>query len=470
MRINNNIGAVFLLSLLALFFSCSSRSASDTESKSNTLEGELQSTHGIIDQYCSSDANLQFSYYLPLSFKSEKKYPVFILFDPHGDGHFAIEKYQAIADKYEYILLSTNAIKNGVDRDAAAHTMQCILNSAITQIPGETTRVYVGGFSGGARYASMLGMSGSGIQGLMVAGAGFPADAWNGLTPSVIIAAANDGDMNLPEILALNQIKNLQQRGRLLTFRDSGTHEWPSADKMEEMLAIFTAFAIRDSLEKNTSKLDTVIATYQKLAKSNYCKNTLLHQALFYERAIKVLDGLTDVQSYKQKYSTTISSSNFKSDQALESLLLTEEGSLKNNYYQAMGSRDTLWWSQEMAKLNNSIKTGKDALKQAQLMRVRNGVSLMCYMNLDKTMKANSNQDANYLSVLYRNIDPDNSESWFLAAVMEARNKNKNKSYDFLKTAGQKGFKDRNRVNQTNEFNQWLGDPQFQDIVNHLPN
>ena len=123
-----------------------------------------------------------------------------------------------------------------------------------------------------------------------------------------------------------------------------------------------------------------------------------------------------------------------------------------------------------MQRLNSSIQTEKNNLKQAQLMRVRNGLSLMCYMNLDKTMKANSNQDAHYLSVLYRYIDPDNTESWFLAAIMEARFGANAKAIDYLRTAGNKGFNQRARVNQTTEFNSLLGDPMFQDVVNKLPN
>jgi hypothetical protein len=154
----------------------------------------------------------------------------------------------------------------------------------------------------------------------------------------------------------------------------------------------------------------------------------------------------------------------------MEAKLVAEENTIKNQFYSAMGSKDTSWWHNEMQQLNNSIVNEKEELKQSQLMRIRNGLSLMCYMNLDKTMKANSNQDAYYLSILYRNIDPDNSESWFLAAVMEARNQNNAKAIDYLNTAVKKGFNQRARVNQTQEFNSLLGDPRFQEVVNQIPN
>ncbi len=461
---------LLMVLMTGLFLSCSSNSVSKQSSESKNTESIDQATSDIIDRSCSLDPTIQFSYYLPKSFLEGKKYPVLLLFDPHGDAHFAIEKYKSAADKFEYILMSTNAIKNGLDGEAAGHAMQSLLGSLTSQLPVYPTRVYVGGFSGGARYAAMLAMSGSGIQGLMVAGAGFPIDNWKNLTPSVIIAAANDGDMNLPEILALNDIQDKDQRSRVLIMRDKGIHEWPSLDKMKECLAIFTAFAVRDSIESDKTKLDLVLSTYDSLDKSHYCSTSKIHKSLFYERIVKSLAYQKDIDKYGEAYATMIQSSNYLSEKNMEQNLVKEESGIKNNYYAAMGTKDTIWWYNEMQKLNSSIINEKNNLKQAQLMRIRNGLSLMCYMNLDKTMKANSNQDAYYLSVLYRNIDPDNSEAWFLAAVMEARINNKIRVIDFLNTAGKKGFNQRARVNQTTDFNSLLGDPLFQDAVNKLPN
>lgn len=456
---------------LALFFvSCSNQTEKKNLQENEEKASTLNSTSAIIDKACSSDATIAYSYYLPKNYSAGKKYPVLILFDPHGDAHFAIEKYTSAADKFDFILMSTTALKNGMAAEAAGHVMQTILYSAANEMPVNPRRVYVGGFSGGARYAAMLAMSGSGIQGLMVAGAGFPIDTWKNLSPSVVIAAANDGDMNLPEILALDNIQDKEQRSRVLIMRDKGIHEWPSEDKMQEALAIFTAYAIRDSIEDDKSKLDLVLATYDSLNNSNYCAATKIHKALFYERAVKALAYQKPIDKYGIIYSEMIKSSAYLNDLNTEQSLVKEEVAIKNNYYAAMGSKDTIWWHSEMEKLNASILSEKNNLKQAQLMRIRNGLSLMCYMNLDKTMKANSNQDAYYLSVLYRNIDPDNSESWFLAAVMEARNQNVKAVIDFLSKAISKGFKERNRVHQTADFNFMLGDPSFQEVVNKIPN
>ena len=461
---------ILLVMLAGLFLSCSSNSTNKNSVVQESTDNAAGSVSGIIDKSCASDPAIKFSYYLPKSFVKDKKYPVLLLFDPQGDAHFALEKYTPAADQFEFILMSTNAIKNGMDGETAGHVMQTLLGSISSQLPVNPTRVYVGGFSGGARYAAMLAMSGSGIQGLMVAGAGFPFDAWKNLSPSVVIATANDGDMNLPEILSLEDIKDKGQRSRVLIMRDQGIHEWPSLQKMTEVMAVFTAYAVRDSIEDDMKKLDLVMSTYDSLDRSDYCSTSKIHKSLFYERIVKALAYQKDIDKYAKDYASMIQSAAYQSEKNTEQNFIKEELGIKNSYYAAMGSKDTSWWYNEMQQLNASIQIEKSNLKRSQLMRIRSGLSLMCYMNLDKTMKANSNQDAYYLSVLYRNIDPDNKEAWFLAAVMEARSGNKSRVIDFLNTAGKKGFNERTRLNQTTEFNSMIGDPLFQDAVNKLPN
>ena len=461
---------LFLVILVGLFLSCSSNSTNKNSVVQESTDNAAASVSGIIDQSCASDPTIKFSYYLPKSFAKDKNYPVLLLFDPQGDAHFAIKKYTEAADQFGFILMSTNSIKNGLDGETAGHVMQTLLGSIDNQLPVDPNRVYVGGFSGGARYAALLAMSGSGIQGLIVAGAGFPAETWKNLSPSVVIATANDGDMNLSEILALDEIKDKGQLGRILIMRDKGKHEWPSLAKMQEALAIFTAFAVRDSIENDKKKLDLVLSYYDSLDRTNYCSSSKIHKSLFYERILKSLAYQKNIDNYEKAYAAMNQSSEYLSEKQSERNLIKEEIAIKKNYYAAMGSKDTLWWNSEMQRLNTSITTEKNNLKQAQLMRIQSGISLMCYMNLDKTMKAYSNQDAYYLSVLYRNIDPENPEAWFLAAVMEARSGSKSRAIDFINTAGKKGFNQRVRINQATEFNALLGDPLFQDAVNKLPN
>ncbi|MFN6093025.1 MAG: hypothetical protein ACK44N_11465, partial [Bacteroidota bacterium] len=59
--------AFILVILSGLILSCSSNSNNEKTSSNETTETAGGSTSGIIDQSCSLDPNIKFSYYLPKS-------------------------------------------------------------------------------------------------------------------------------------------------------------------------------------------------------------------------------------------------------------------------------------------------------------------------------------------------------------------------------------------------------------------
>jgi hypothetical protein len=123
----------------------------------------------------------------------------------------------------------------------------------------------------------------------------------------------------------------------------------------------------------------------------------------------------------------------------------------------------------EMSNLVKSIASTSDALKKSQLERIRGGLSLMCYMNLDKTLKAGARDSYVYLSALYRYIDPDNSEAWLLAAQVAAKDNKKDECLNYFSTAIKTGFKEGNRILNTPDFNSISTDPRFQQLLNSIP-
>ena len=101
----NNLLFAFIILLFPILISCSNNQKKQTSENVNQVDSKPDQAGAILVQKCQSDASISFSYYLPSSFKEGKKYPVLILFDPHGDSRFAIEKYKSAADKFEFILL-----------------------------------------------------------------------------------------------------------------------------------------------------------------------------------------------------------------------------------------------------------------------------------------------------------------------------------------------------------------------------
>lgn len=418
---------------------------------------------------CADDANISYALYIPSSYKEGEKLPLLIVFDPHGDALFPINRFKLLADKHHFILMGSNESKNGNEKELTAHIIQLMSQAAYSTLPIDSNRVYAGGFSGGARIASLLAFSPSGIQGLVLCGAGFPMQAWDQATPSVICAIANDGDMNLPEVTALKSNDPLKA-GRLLTFRNKGKHEWPSAEVFDEVFLAFDAFACRDQLIKLTAAEKKLLNEgYKALDKGKIYDTNPIYKAYFYERWIKSIEGIENIDEVKRSYMLLKSSSSLISSFNEEKKLIQEEAGIKESYYNAMGSRDTLWWMNEMTKLSQSMLVSSNALKISQLERIRSGLSLMCYMNLDKTLKAGARDSYIYLSTLYRNIDPENPEAWILASQIAARENNKEACINYFSLAIKNGFKEGSRINNTSDFNIMSGEPRFQQLLNSIP-
>ena len=139
---------------------------------------------------CIGNENLSFAVYVPKGYAPDRKMPSLFLFDPHSDGSLPLKLYRDLADEYGYILIGSNDSKNGNSRELTSQILNSILKSAYQLLPLDSERIYAGGFSGGARVASMLAFSSAKIQGLITCGAGFPKDVWKKTPPSFIIGIA----------------------------------------------------------------------------------------------------------------------------------------------------------------------------------------------------------------------------------------------------------------------------------------
>lgn len=419
---------------------------------------------------CSMDQQLHFACYTPQNFDPNQKFPVLVLFDPHGDPLFPINKYKSLADYFGYILVSSYDSRNGNGKEQTAHIIQVMAQSIYDQLPVDSNRIYAGGFSGGGRVASLMAFSQVGIQGLVTCGAGFPRQNWTNYPPNIICAIALDGDMNLPEIESM-QLNNESLEGRYFPVRYKGIHEWPPVSVFKEAFLAFDAVAMRDKyMEQSLATAQRLNIDYIKIERENKYRENLIWMVSYLERRMKALEPFQNIDTLKMTYAQILNSATYQQQVQQEKQFIQDEEQIKKDFYAAMGKQDTLWWNSQMEQFHKSILDAKNPLKKAQLQRINAALSLACYMNLDKTLKASVRESYVYLSALYRMIDPDNTEAWFLAAVVASKENNKKKALDYLQSAVTKGFNDRARINSTPEFNFLLSEPLYNEIINKIRN
>ena len=123
--------AIHFIRLLILFFyiiSCTGKNNGSASGDSNDIDTTLTNVVSAADTFepgkvithviCKTDPKQSYALYIPEKGNKEVL-PVVYFFDPHGDGSLPLNKYRALADKYDFILTGSNNSKNGNDWSTA---------------------------------------------------------------------------------------------------------------------------------------------------------------------------------------------------------------------------------------------------------------------------------------------------------------------------------------------------------------
>lgn len=110
---------------------------------------------GVVAERITSvyDRAQSYAVYLPSTHSAQRRWPVLLLMDPRGRALVPLERFRVPAEQYGYILISSyNTLSDG-DPQANVDAASAILADARQLFSGDTTRVYLAGFSGTARVA-----------------------------------------------------------------------------------------------------------------------------------------------------------------------------------------------------------------------------------------------------------------------------------------------------------------------------
>jgi poly(3-hydroxybutyrate) depolymerase len=183
----------------------------------------------IDDVVCVDDPAQHYSLYLPSTFTPDRAWPVILAFDAGGRGRRGVERYQAGAERYGYIVAGSNNSRNGPWKPSldAARAMAA---DVTTRFPVDSRRIYTAGMSGGARVAMMVAlhpelMAGRDhveTAGVFASSAGFPPGEFRDSVPFPVFATAGTDDFNYIEVRTLDRA--LKGPRRVVIFE--GGHAW----------------------------------------------------------------------------------------------------------------------------------------------------------------------------------------------------------------------------------------------------
>ena len=180
----------------------------------------------VIDRVeCEQDAAQSYALFLPSNYSHDRQWNLLLGFHPAARGRQIVEKYQAAAEQYGYIVAASNNSRNGPWAVSMA-AAQAMTSDVTRRFSIDANRVYLTGMSGGARVATGIALAGNGIAGVIASSAGYPDSQPRSKVPFAIFSTAGTEDFNYLEMRLLD--RKLASPHFLAVF--NGGHTLPPDD------------------------------------------------------------------------------------------------------------------------------------------------------------------------------------------------------------------------------------------------
>lgn len=446
---------------------------------------------------CLNDSSQSYALYLPSNYTPDRKWPILYALDPGARGKTPVEHFKEAAEKYGWIVAGSNNSRNGPWR-RAAEAWSAMTKDTLQRFSIDDNRVYVTGFSGGARVALQLAqLCQDCLAGVIASGAGFPAE----ITPSpqmhfLFFGTTGTYDFNFSEMRGLDDpLKRAGIIHRIDVF--DGRHEWPPIAVATAAIEWMELHAMKSG---KRSRDDAFIdATWQQSVK----QAAMLEESKKYYEAYQIyLDlsesfkGLRDVAEVQKKVSQLGDSHEVKDAMREEQQQIKKQGEYESqlrsfvaghqerNGDDASNRRDNRSSGSGddeekleresraqalLSKLRTQSKAGEDSSNRRVARRVLDGVSISLFERGSSLLQTEKRyREAITTLKLATEINPDRPGAWFYLAWAYAASGDKKKSLQTLSTAIDKGFSDLAAISNNKAFDPIRNDPQYQQIVERL--
>lgn len=395
---------------------------------------------------CLNNAANTYAVYLPASYNKANPLPIVYFFDPHADGALPVTRYKTLADEFNFILAGSNQSKNGMQlqesQSIAAEMIADLQNRFFIQQKLQ----YAGGFSGGSKVACAVAATQSSMAGL-IACSGSYINNGQPFQPALNIASiAGERDFNYHEMVQFNN--EVSSTNAHLFITTDNTHEWPPLDAMKDAFVFMMMRGMqKQTFVKNDTQVKSLFEAERKKGSVLEKQSNVYGACMHYQNMIATFKDLADVSFAEQKITAIEKSPAYNTYLEKKQTLDNQEPQFQQYYAEAMQSKDIAWWNNEIDKLKKSADLKSDKLWSAYNSRMLGFLGIMCYSYSGKAVKANVAEASKFLSI-YKTVEPDNTESYFLSAIYAANNSNVESAAQELKLALQKGFSDKQRLNE----------------------
>lgn len=406
-----------------------------------------------------------FSLYLPSTFNPNQLSSIVFVFDPGGNGSYGINVFVEAAEKYNYILVCSDATRNGRSYEENFKSANILFKTIFSTFSIDEKQIYAAGFSGGSRLASSIAALTNQFQAVIACGAGMTVNKAYKPKENMFsfIGLVGDQDMNYQEMLNTKQsLDKVNVPNELITYED--THRWPPK---RQILRAFEWLELQ-AYRKQIRKFDrnNVNSFYRK----QYSIADSLYNGKRYIRALSELKHLQNIFQYfvntdsiQKKIKQLESSKDYKKQYNhhlhyldLENkLFLKFSKTYKQEVLNGASSDNFSWWKKEINALNEMISKAKTIGEKRAYERLKFSLQAGTYESSVSYIISKDFKRALYCDQLSVLLRPTNGYFHYRLAVSYARNENFSKMISSLKKSKNLNFQYFQQVEKTPEFKKY---------------
>jgi predicted esterase len=176
---------------------------------------------------CRADPQWSYALCLPSAYDASRSWPVLYALDPGARGRVPVERFREAAETYGWVVAGSNDSRNG-PLEPSLRALAAVIKDTRTRLRTDERRLYLAGFSGGARAASVFAsLNAARIAGIVACGAGLE----QGVEPASIrhayyLGIVGGRDFNYLEMRELDRRLRTEGIAHRLILTDE-RHAWP---------------------------------------------------------------------------------------------------------------------------------------------------------------------------------------------------------------------------------------------------
>lgn len=435
---------------------------------------DLPAPGQIANVTCTADSTQSYALYLPSTYTTAKRWPIIYFFDPGGRGRRPLDLYKDIGETYGFILAGSNNSRNFSSDQSKA--VIAIWEDTHARLALDERRAYSSGFSGGARVAGAMALSGppGQIAGVIAHGAGYPTNRSRSKDEMPYFFAVGEEDFNWPEIVNIRREREeLGSPYRVRVY--PGKHQWAPAAVMEQAMQYMNLKAMQaGALGKDASLIGRLYEKCSTDAHEAETRKDPIGELSAYRALVSDFAGLRDAQEFATKLAVLQQSPALKTALKNEREEISEQSRIEqeampkidavanNSAPDVAGLRMEV--RQQLAALNNQAKHSKNEAKRVIASRAFAGVFVEAMESGQRELAARHFEKA---EAYFDSMKQVSDESWpvLLLAEMHAAAGNRKLAIKDLQEAVKRGLKDRAVIESDPQLQGLKSDTDFQKLL-----